>query len=129
MKLGGMTPEERRAATKRAGARLAAELAQPHVKAAIAAVLQTVDVIDRAKAGSRPATGLAAAPTTSGPTDPEKTRQSPGNRGGAGRGQGRKRLEPHLRLGVVSVRLSAADAAKLESLGGAAWIRQQLAGV
>lgn len=58
-----------------------------------------------------------------------KARQAPPpltGRGGPGRGQGRKPVDPELRLVIGSIRLTAADWVKLEQLGGVAWLRQKL---
>jgi hypothetical protein len=51
-------------------------------------------------------------------------------RGGAGRGQGRKPLQPGAETVVVSVKMTAEQRAKLARLGrepgGAAWIRARI---
>ena len=51
------------------------------------------------------------------------TSKKPTGQGGPGRGQGRKPAPPDEVLHVVSVRMTRADRAKLESLGGLAWVR------
>lgn len=48
------------------------------------------------------------------------------NRGGAGRGQGRKPLPDGEAAQVVSIRLTRAQKDKLEKLGGAAWVREKI---
>ena len=47
-------------------------------------------------------------------------------RGGPGRGQGRKPIEEGQETVTVSVRLTVAQRAKLERLGGAAWLRDRI---
>jgi hypothetical protein len=49
-------------------------------------------------------------------------------RGGAGRGQGRKPLDPGQATVTVSIRMTAGQRLKLAVLGGAAWVRQQING-
>jgi len=53
-------------------------------------------------------------------------RSSSRNRGGAGRGQGRKPIQAGEATVTVSLRMTAAQRAKLMRLGGAAWVRGQL---
>lgn len=52
--------------------------------------------------------------------------QQKSNRGGAGRGQGRKPLKEGQETVTLSVRLTVAQRAKLERLGGAAWLRDRI---
>ncbi|MBP8100585.1 MAG: hypothetical protein KAY54_01770 [Burkholderiaceae bacterium] len=52
--------------------------------------------------------------------------QQKSNRGGAGRGQGRKPLKEGQETVTLSVRLTVAQRAKLERLGGAAWLRDHI---
>lgn len=47
-------------------------------------------------------------------------------KGGAGRGQGRRRIKPGEDSIVVTVRLTAGQKAKLAALGGAAWVRARI---
>ena len=47
-------------------------------------------------------------------------------RGGPGRGQGRKPLDPDARSVTVTIRLTQAQRVKLAALGGAWWIRRVL---
>jgi len=47
-------------------------------------------------------------------------------RGGAGRGQGRKPIKAGDVTVTVSLRLTTAQRAKLEALGGAAWVRERI---
>jgi len=49
-------------------------------------------------------------------------------RGGAGRGQGRKPLDPGQATVTVSIRMTSGQRLKLAVLGGAAWVRQQING-
>jgi hypothetical protein len=49
-------------------------------------------------------------------------------RGGAGRGQGRKPLSDIEPTVTVSVKMTAAQRAKLSKLGGAAWVRKRIDG-
>jgi hypothetical protein len=49
-------------------------------------------------------------------------------RGGAGRGQGRKPLDPGHATVTVSIRMTSGQRLKLAKLGGAAWVRQQING-
>jgi hypothetical protein len=48
--------------------------------------------------------------------------------GGAGRGQGRKPLDPNQATVTVSIRMTTGQRVKLALLGGAAWVRQQING-
>jgi hypothetical protein len=45
-------------------------------------------------------------------------------RGGAGRGQGRKKLPEQ--AAFVGIRMSEAQKAKMHSLGGAQWVREKI---
>ena len=47
-------------------------------------------------------------------------------RGSPGRGQGRKPLKEGQETVTLSVRLTVAQRAKLERLGGAAWLRDRI---
>jgi hypothetical protein len=47
-------------------------------------------------------------------------------RGGPGRGQGRKPIKEGQATVTVSVRLTVAQRAKLDRLGGAAWLRDRI---
>lgn len=47
-------------------------------------------------------------------------------RGGAGRGQGRKPLDPDSETVTVAVRMTLAQRAKLLRIGGSAWIRARI---
>jgi hypothetical protein len=47
-------------------------------------------------------------------------------RGGPGRGQGRKPIKEGHETVTVSIRLTVAQRAKLEQLGGAAWLRGRI---
>lgn len=47
-------------------------------------------------------------------------------RGGSGRGQGRKPIKAGQNTVTVSLRLTVAQRAKLEAIGGAAWVRDRL---
>ena len=47
-------------------------------------------------------------------------------RGGPGRGQGRKPIKAGQDTVTVSLRLTTAQRAKLEALGGAAWVRERI---
>ena len=47
-------------------------------------------------------------------------------RGGPGRGQGRKPIKEGQDTVTVSLRLTTAQRAKLEALGGAAWVRERI---
>lgn len=47
-------------------------------------------------------------------------------RGGPGRGQGRKPVKQGEETVTISLRMTAAQRAKLGSLGGAPWVRQQI---
>ena len=47
-------------------------------------------------------------------------------RGGPGKGQGRKPLKEGQETVTLSVRLTVAQRAKLERLGGAAWLRDRI---
>ncbi|MHB1091540.1 hypothetical protein [Thiobacillus sp.] len=47
-------------------------------------------------------------------------------RGGAGRGQGRKPLDPDSETVTVAVRMTIAQRAKLLRIGGSAWIRARI---
>jgi hypothetical protein len=47
-------------------------------------------------------------------------------RGGPGRGQGRKPIKEGQETVTVSIRLTAPQRAKLERLGGAAWLRDRI---
>jgi hypothetical protein len=47
-------------------------------------------------------------------------------RGGTGRGQGRKPLKEGQETVTLSIRLTVAQRAKLERLGGAAWLRDRI---
>ena len=51
---------------------------------------------------------------------------SEAKRGGPGRGQGRKPLKEGQDTVTVSIRLTVAQRAKLERLGGAAWLRDRI---
>lgn len=51
---------------------------------------------------------------------------SEAKRGGPGRGQGRKPLKEGQETVTLSVRLTVAQRAKLERLGGAAWLRDRI---
>jgi hypothetical protein len=53
----------------------------------------------------------------------EETKQP---RGGAGRGQGRKPLNPESQTVVVSVKMTAEQRGKLQRLGGAPWVRTRI---
>lgn len=48
------------------------------------------------------------------------------NRGGPGRGQGRKPISDTDRTVTVSLRLTTSQRAKLAALGGAAWVRESI---
>lgn len=48
------------------------------------------------------------------------------HRGGPGRGQGRKPIKEGQDTVTVSLRLTTAQRAKLEELGGAAWVRDRI---
>lgn len=50
------------------------------------------------------------------------------SRGGADRGQGRKPIKAGERTVSISLRVTPAQRAKLATLGGAAWIRDQIEG-
>ena len=47
-------------------------------------------------------------------------------RGGAGRGQGRKPIQQGEDTVTVSLRMTTGQRAKLATLGGATWVRQQI---
>lgn len=47
-------------------------------------------------------------------------------RGGPGRGQGRKPIKEGHETVTVSIRLTTTQRAKLERLGGAAWLRDRI---
>ena len=47
-------------------------------------------------------------------------------RGGAGRGQGRKPVQPGEDTVTVSLRMTEAQRDKLTRLGGAEWVRQRI---
>lgn len=47
-------------------------------------------------------------------------------KGGAGRGQGRKAADGAKHLRKVSINLTTAQAAKLKTLGGSLWVREQI---
>jgi hypothetical protein len=47
-------------------------------------------------------------------------------RGGPGRGQGRKPIKEGQETVTVSIRLTTPQRAKLERLGGAAWLRDRI---
>ena len=47
-------------------------------------------------------------------------------RGGPGRGQGRKPLDPDGATVSVTIRMTAAQREKLAALGGAEWVRIQI---
>lgn len=47
-------------------------------------------------------------------------------RGGAGRGQGRKPAYPDAVLVPVTVKMTAQQKDKLQDLGGAPWVRQRI---
>lgn len=47
-------------------------------------------------------------------------------RGGAGRGQGRKPIQQGEDTVTVSLRMTTGQRAKLATLGGASWVRQQI---
>lgn len=47
-------------------------------------------------------------------------------RGGPGRGQGRKPVKPGEETVTVSIRMTVEQRAKLERLGGAAWVRERI---
>ena len=47
-------------------------------------------------------------------------------RGGAGRGQGRKPLDPTQDTVTVSIRMTTEQRWKLGMLGGAEWVRKQI---
>lgn len=47
-------------------------------------------------------------------------------RGGAGRGQGRKPKEISDAMTLVGIRMALAQKEKLQSLGGAKWVRQKI---
>lgn len=49
-----------------------------------------------------------------------------GKRGGPGRGQGRKPIKEGVETVTVSIRMTTAQREKLETLGGAAWIRERI---
>ena len=51
---------------------------------------------------------------------------SEAKRGGPGRGQGRKPLKKGQETVTLSVRLTVAQRAKLERLGGPAWLRDRI---
>lgn len=51
---------------------------------------------------------------------------SKAKRGGPGRGQGRKPLKEGQETVTLSIRLTVAQRAKLERLGGAAWLRTRI---
>lgn len=48
------------------------------------------------------------------------------NKGGPGRGQGRKALKPGESTRSVSIWMAASQAKKLHALGGAPWVREQI---
>jgi len=48
------------------------------------------------------------------------------NRGGAGRGQGRKPVKTGEETITISLRVTAAQREKLERLGGAKWVRDRI---
>ena len=48
----------------------------------------------------------------------------PAGRGGAGRGQGRKKLPEQ--AAFVGIRMSEAQKAKMHRLGGAQWVREKI---
>lgn len=48
------------------------------------------------------------------------------NRGGAGRGQGRKPLQEGIETVAVSVKMTAGQRDKLSRLGGAPWLRARI---
>ena len=48
------------------------------------------------------------------------------NRGGSGRGQGRKPITQGEKTIVVSIRLSQKQSEKLSLLGGSAWVRSKI---
>lgn len=47
-------------------------------------------------------------------------------RGGPGRGQGRKPLDPESETVLVSIRMTIAQREKLLRIGGSAWIRARI---
>ena len=47
-------------------------------------------------------------------------------RGGPGRGQGRKPVKPGEETVTVSLRMTPAQRDKLSKLGGAGWVREQI---
>ena len=47
-------------------------------------------------------------------------------RGGAGRGQGRKPLQPGVETVVVSIKMSPDQRSKLQRLGGPKWVRSKI---
>ena len=47
-------------------------------------------------------------------------------RGGAGKGQGRKPVKPGEETITASLRMTAGQRSKLELLGGAKWVREQI---
>ena len=51
---------------------------------------------------------------------------SEAKRGGPGRGQGRKPLKEGQETVTLSIRVTVAQRAKLERLGGAAWLRDRI---
>lgn len=48
------------------------------------------------------------------------------NRGGAGRGQGRKPVKYGEETVTISLRVTASQREKLERLGGAKWVRERI---
>lgn len=52
--------------------------------------------------------------------------QRPNAHGGAGRGQGRKPLDPESETVGLTVRLTRKQRDKLARLGGAAWVRERI---
>ncbi len=56
----------------------------------------------------------------------ERTGNTKGTRGGAGKGQGRKPVKPGEETITASLRMTAGQRSKLELLGGAKWVREQI---